>query len=86
MRAMYLSAPRGADLDATIDHHLGIRNFFAWLYNVPMAGRTLGKSLVDLKDHLDLYRPGQEDRNQADIVTLQTFNAIWTFGNVSTMP
>jgi hypothetical protein len=79
MRAMYLSAPRGADLDATIDHHLGIRNFFAWLYNVPMAGRTLGRSLVDLKDHLDLYRPGQEERNQADIVTFADFQRYLDF-------
>lgn len=79
MRALYLSAPRGADLEATIDHHLAIRNFFAWLYNVPMAGRTLGKSLVELKDLLDLYRPEHEERNQADIVTFADFQRYLDF-------
>jgi hypothetical protein len=79
MRALYLSAPRGIDLETTIDHHLGVRNFFAWLYNVPLAGRTLGKSLSDLKDHLDLYRPSKEPQNQADVVTFADFQRYLDF-------
>jgi hypothetical protein len=79
MRALYLPAPRGVDLETTIDHHLGVRNFFAWLYNVPMAGRTLGKSLSDLKDHLDLYRPNKEPQNQADVVTFADFQRYLDF-------
>lgn len=74
-----MPAPKGLDLEATIDHHLGIRNFFAWLYNVPMAGRTLGKSLVELKDHLDFHRPDQEERNEADIVTYADFQRYLDF-------
>lgn len=79
MRALYLSAPRNIDLETIIDHHLGVRNFFAWLYNVPMAGRTLGKSLSDLKDHLDLYRPSKEPQNQADVVTFADFQRYLDF-------
>jgi hypothetical protein len=79
MRALYLAAPKGADLEATIDHHLSIRNFFAWLYNVPMAGRTLGKSLVELKDLLDLHRPEHEERNQTDIVTFADYQRYLDF-------
>ncbi|KAK5089214.1 hypothetical protein LTR05_003440 [Lithohypha guttulata] len=39
------------------DHFLTTRNVFAWLYNVPLAGRSLGTSLVALKERLDEYRP-----------------------------
>lgn len=65
---LYLpSAPRSG-LEATFDHHITTRNFFAWLYRMPLAGRALGKSLVDLKLRIDNYRPNDDERNRNELL------------------
>lgn len=66
---LYLPAAPRSGLDATFDHHMTTRNFFAWLYGLPLAGRALGKSLVDLKLRLDTYRSNDEQKNRTDIIS-----------------
>ncbi|KAK5941380.1 hypothetical protein PMZ80_006658 [Knufia obscura] len=53
---LYIPAPITSSVDAVFDHHITTRNFFAWLYDLPLAGRTLGVSLVALKERIDQYR------------------------------
>ena len=65
---LYIPAPTRSGLDATFQHHVTTRNFFAWLYGLPLTGRALGKSIVDLKLRIDAYRPGKEDKNAADVL------------------
>ncbi|RMZ84598.1 hypothetical protein DV737_g1155, partial [Chaetothyriales sp. CBS 132003] len=68
-KELYIPAPQGSGLDATLDHHITTRNFFAWVYNLPLAGRTLGGSLRQLKTRIDAYRPNSTDKNLADVVS-----------------
>jgi hypothetical protein len=65
---LYLPTAPRSGLEATFDHHITTRNFFAWLYRLPLAGRALGKSVVDLKMRLDTYRPNDEVRNRTDLL------------------
>ena len=53
---LYIPAPVTASIDAVFDHHITTRNFFAWLYDLPLAGRTLGVSLAAVKERIDQYR------------------------------
>jgi hypothetical protein len=60
---LYLPAPSDADNAAVVRHHLGTRNFFAWLYRRPLTGKRLGSSLVELLDRIHLYRPSAREAN-----------------------
>ena len=40
----------------------------AWLYNLPLVGKTLGSSIVGLLSRLDEYRPLGGVKNQADLI------------------
>ena len=53
---LFIPAPVTANIDTVFDHHITTRNFFAWLYDKPLAGRALGVSLVALKERIDQYR------------------------------
>ncbi|KIW19984.1 hypothetical protein PV08_00559 [Exophiala spinifera] len=66
---LYIPAPYGAGLEEIFDHHITTRNFFAWLYNRPLAGRTLGKALVELKRRIDVYRPDDSSQNKLEVVS-----------------
>ena len=66
---LYLPAPPQAGPDAILDHHITTRNFFAWLYNIPLAGRALGPSLIDLSARVDSYRPAEKERNRNDLLS-----------------
>lgn len=68
-KELYLPAPPQAGLDATLDHHTTTRNFFAWLYNIPLAGRALGPSLIDLSKRVDSYRSAEKERNRNDLLS-----------------
>ena len=68
LKELFLPAPPNIDLDAKIDHHLDTRNFFAWLYHLPLAGRSLGTSLIGLKRRIDEYRPVQKNENIMEVV------------------
>lgn len=56
---LYIPAPPTTDINAVFDHHITTRNFFAWLYDRPLAGRALGISMLDLKERIDQYRSGR---------------------------
>ncbi|EXJ88364.1 hypothetical protein A1O1_05294 [Capronia coronata CBS 617.96] len=69
LQELYIPAPQGAGLEDIFDHHLTTRNFFAWLYNRPLAGRALGKSLMGLKARIDVYRPDHGSQNTLEVVS-----------------
>ena len=68
IKELFIPAPLNADVDAQINSHLETRNFFAWLYNIPLAGRALGRSLIGLKRRLDEYRPDRIEQNLTDVL------------------
>jgi hypothetical protein len=68
LQELYIPAPQGAGLEDIFNHHITTRNFFAWLYNRPLAGRTLGKALADLKARVDVYRPDNGSQNKLEVV------------------
>lgn len=53
---LYIPAPPSSSIDDVFDHHITTRNFFAWLYDRPLAGRALGVSLLNLKERIIQYR------------------------------
>ncbi|KIX06624.1 uncharacterized protein Z518_04600 [Rhinocladiella mackenziei CBS 650.93] len=67
LQELYLPAPYDAGLEDTFNYHVTTRNFFAWLYNRPLAGRTLGKALVELQGRIDLYRPDVTSQNTIEV-------------------
>ncbi|KAK5056105.1 hypothetical protein LTR84_012658 [Exophiala bonariae] len=69
LQELYIPAPSGAGLEEVFNHHITTRNFFAWLYNRPLAGRTLGQALVDLKERIDVYRPEGFDQNKLEVIS-----------------
>lgn len=68
VRELYLPAPPGADRDAIARHQLTTRNFFAWLYDRPLTGKTLGASLLDVMDRANIYRPNDTNSNHRDMI------------------
>jgi hypothetical protein len=66
---IYMPAPSSVDLDTIFDHHITTRNFFTWLYDLPLAGRTLGQSLIALKDRINFYRPDTHTQTGREIVS-----------------
>lgn len=67
---LYIPAPFTTNIDNIFDHHVTTRNFFAWLYNIPLAGRALGKSFVALKGRIDQYRDVHDKTvNKKEIIT-----------------
>lgn len=66
---LYIPAPPGLGLQDIFDYHITTRNFFAWLYNRPLTGRTLGKALAELKKRVDVYRPDDSIQNMLEVVS-----------------
>lgn len=77
--ALYIPAPANSGLEDTFTHHTTIRNFFAWLYQVPLAGRSLGRSLVDLIACLDVWRPQDSHKNRVEVLTYAEFQQYLDF-------
>ncbi|KAJ9615745.1 hypothetical protein H2200_001822 [Cladophialophora chaetospira] len=69
VQELYIPAPHGASLEDIFAHHITTRNFFAWLYNRPLAGRTLGTSLASLKARVDVYRPDDSSQNTLEVLS-----------------
>lgn len=69
VQELYIPAPHGATLEDIFDHHITTRNFFAWLYNRPLAGRTLGSALSALKARVDVYRPDNSSQNKLEVLS-----------------
>ncbi|KIW91981.1 uncharacterized protein Z519_06963 [Cladophialophora bantiana CBS 173.52] len=69
VQELYIPAPHGASLEDIFNHHITTRNFFAWLYNRPLAGRTLGSALAALKRRIDVYRPDDSSQNKVEVLS-----------------
>ncbi|ETI25894.1 hypothetical protein G647_02671 [Cladophialophora carrionii CBS 160.54] len=69
IQELYIPAPHGVSLEDVFHHHITTRNFFAWLYNRPLAGRTLGTALASLKARLDEYRPDDGSQNTLEVLS-----------------
>ena len=69
VQELYIPAPYGASLEDIFEYHVTTRNFFAWLYNRPLAGRTLGTALVALKGRVDGYRPDDSSQNELEVLS-----------------
>ncbi|KIW83507.1 hypothetical protein Z517_02752 [Fonsecaea pedrosoi CBS 271.37] len=69
LHELYIPAPHGASLEDIFNHHITTRNFFAWLYNRPLAGRTLGSALAALKKRVDVYRPDDSSQNKVEVLS-----------------
>ncbi|RVX74638.1 hypothetical protein B0A52_01764 [Exophiala mesophila] len=65
---LYLPAPRNAGVEEALDHLVTTRNFFAYLYDRPLVGRTLGQALVRLKERIDFYRHDSLTQNTLEVV------------------
>jgi hypothetical protein len=52
-----------------MNYHLDTRNLFAWIYNIPLTGKTLGRSLVGLLHRINLLRPREKTANQLDLMS-----------------
>lgn len=52
---LYFPAPPRLDREDCLRHQLTTRNFFAVLFGRPLVGITLGQSLLDLVERIDLY-------------------------------
>ena len=68
-KELYIPAPPQAGLAAAFDHYTTTRNFFAYIYDLPLVGRALGRSLLFLKDRINAYRPHHIHQNQSDVIT-----------------
>ena len=64
---LYLPAPANGSRDEIIAHHLDTRNLFAWAYNIPLTGRTLGKSSVGLLRRINTYTPDSVVSNESEV-------------------
>lgn len=65
---LYLPAPRNAGVEEALDYLITTRNFFAYLYDRPLVGRTLGQALTRLKERIDFYRGDSMTQNTLEVV------------------
>jgi hypothetical protein len=79
VQELYIPAPPQASLEDTFNYHITTRNFFAWLYNRPLAGRTLGTALVSLKERIDQYRPEESSQNTLEVLSYAEFQRYLDF-------
>lgn len=63
-----MPAPKEASKTDSIFQHLNTRNLFAWVYDIPLTGRNLGKAIVGLLQQINLLRPGDEENNQREVI------------------
>jgi hypothetical protein len=76
---LYLPAPSGVGKKETMNHHLDTRNLFAWIYNISLTGKALGRSLVGLLQRINLLRPREEATNQIDVMSYMEYQGYLDF-------
>lgn len=69
VHALYLPAPAEASKNEAIFHHSNTRNLFAWLYDIPLTGRKLGRAQVGLLQRINSLLPDQEQHNQREVIS-----------------
>ncbi|TKA71580.1 hypothetical protein B0A49_11803 [Cryomyces minteri] len=61
---LYVPAPEDSMREEAFQWHITTRNFFAWMSGKPLVGGSLGKSLVDLLERMQLFRSDKADNVQ----------------------
>ena len=64
---LYVPAPANLNREEAFQYHLTTRNFFAWMFEKPLAGCQLGTSLISLMERMNTYRPDPAE-NEDDIL------------------
>ena len=64
---VYVPAPSHLSTEDALRYHLTTRNIFAWMYDLPVVGDSLGGALIALLARLNLFRPDQA-QNEDDIL------------------
>ena len=67
MYELYVPAPSHLSREDAFRFHITTRNFFAWMFDLPIVGDRLGQSLVALLDRMNQFRP-DEIENQDDML------------------
>jgi hypothetical protein len=68
MQHVYLPAPGDLSKDEAFKFNVTTRNFFAWMFGLPMVGSHLGQSLIALLDRMNTYQLDRK-KNEDDILT-----------------
>lgn len=58
---IYVPAPSHLSREDAFRYHLTTRNFFAWMFDLPIVGDRLGEALSATLERMSIYRPGTED-------------------------
>lgn len=66
---IYIPAPSDLSREDAFRYHLTTRNFFAWMFNVPIVGDRLGEALIALLDRMTLFRYDDPIENREDILS-----------------
>ena len=61
---LYIPAPEHASREESFDWHITTRNFFAFVLGIPLVGRQMGQTFVDLHERMILFRSGQVNNHQ----------------------
>ncbi|KAF2007425.1 hypothetical protein P154DRAFT_480233 [Amniculicola lignicola CBS 123094] len=56
---LYIPAPEEMSREDSFKWHITTRNFFAYIFGMPLVGTSLGQTLIDLQERLHLFRSGQ---------------------------
>ncbi|MCJ1350382.1 MAG: hypothetical protein MMC33_000363 [Icmadophila ericetorum] len=64
---LYIAAPQELNREDAFKYHLTTRNFFAWMFEKPVVGPTLGDALISLQERMDDFRPDKEE-NEDDML------------------
>jgi hypothetical protein len=60
---LFIPAPYEYVKEAAFRWHLTTRNFFAFLFGKPLVGVHLGKTLIELRERIHLFRPGNHNND-----------------------
>lgn len=57
---IYVPAPSHLSREDAFRYHLTTRNFFAWMFDLPIVGDRLGEALNATFERMSMYRPDKE--------------------------
>jgi hypothetical protein len=61
---IFIPAPEDFMREDAFAWHVTTRNFFAFLFDLPLVGAHLGKALVDLRNRLAIFRTDDADNDR----------------------
>jgi hypothetical protein len=77
---IFIPSPEDYTREDSFSWHTTTRNFFAFLFDKPLVGASLGKALVDLQNRLQLFRSEDVD-NAKDLATYMRNIGYLNFNN-----